>query len=78
MSIARFKVNGQFDRPITQEGTLEIDRKNGLISVRPKGRRRVYTLPLAVVAEYVCWKVIKAEVIEGRKEKALERQLKKM
>lgn len=78
MSIARFKTSGKFDKSCIQEGTVEIDRDKGLISVRPKGRRRTYTLPLSAVAELICWKVINAEVVETKREKAIERKLRRL
>lgn len=70
MSIARFKATGSFDQSYVQDGTIEIDRVAGLISVRPKGRRRTYTLPLSTVAEIICWKVIRAEMLEKKKNKS--------
>jgi hypothetical protein len=44
-------------------GTVTIDRKLGLLAVRPKGRRRTYELPLAFVAEMVVAKVVKQELM---------------
>lgn len=70
MSIARFKTIGQFDQSYMQHGTVEVDRDHNLISVRPKGRRRTYTLPLSAVAEIICWKVIRAELAEKKRQKA--------
>ena len=77
MAIARFKAIGQFDQSYIQKATIEIDRNANLISVRPKGRRRIYTLPLSAVAEIICWRVIKAELIEKKKEKALKKKMRK-
>lgn len=77
MSIARFKTIGQFDQSYVQAGTVEIDRNANLISVRPKGRRRTYTLPLSTVAEIICWRVIRAELLQKRREKTERKKLRK-
>ncbi len=77
MAIARFKTIGQFDQMYMQQGTVEIDRNANLISVRPKGRRRTYTLPLSSVAEIIVWKVIKAEMVQKKREKANKKKLRK-
>ena len=59
MRIARAKVEGSFDKAAGQQtATVEIDRDRGLFSVRPLRSRRVYTLPLATVAEIVCHRII--------------------
>lgn len=78
MSIARFKTIGLFDHSYVQQGTVEIDRNANIISVRPKGRRRTYTLPLSTVAEIIVWKVIKAELLQKKREKAKRRKKRKM
>lgn len=77
MAVARFKTLGQFDQSYIQAGTIEIDRSADLVSVRPKGRRRTYTLPLSTVAEIICWRVIKAELIEKKREKAKNKKKRK-
>lgn len=77
MSIARFKTIGQFDQSYIQSATIEIDRGANLISVRPKGRRRTYTLPLSTVAEIICWRVIRAELLEKKREKARNKKMRK-
>lgn len=77
MAIARFKTIGQFDQSYVQNGTVEIDRNANLISVRPKGRRRTYTLPLSAVAEIICWRVIRAELLEKKREKARNKKFGK-
>jgi hypothetical protein len=56
----RVKAVGRVDG--TPSATVTIDRKLGLIAVRPKGRRRTYELPLAFVAEMVVAKVVKQEL----------------
>jgi hypothetical protein len=43
-----------------------VDRDAGLVSVRPLRRRRVYTLPLAAVAQMVVRQIIAVEVRERR------------
>ena len=77
MAIARFKTTGQFDQSYIQAGTVEVDRDANLISVRPKGRRRTYTLPLSTVAEIICWRVIRAELLEKKREKAKNKKFRK-
>ena len=55
------RVVGRFDlasqRP--QVATVSIDRDASLFGVRPLRRRRVYLLPLALVAELVCERAMK-------------------
>lgn len=68
---ARFKVNERCDgapsctvlveTASTTYAVKELATR-ALISVRPKGRRRLYTLPLATVAEMIVAKVVKAEL----------------
>lgn len=77
MAIARFKTMGQFDQSYLQSATVEIDRAADLISVRPKGRRRTYTLPLSAVAEIICWRVIRAELIQKKREKTLAKKMRR-
>lgn len=47
------------------EATVTIHPVQGgfLFSVRPKGKRREYTLSLAQVAEIVAWRVAKIETL---------------
>ncbi len=55
MSKAAFKVRGKLDSAGGEkEGTLYIDRDSGAVTVRPKGSRTTYELPLSRVASYVC------------------------
>jgi len=77
MAIARFKTSGHLDASYTQDGTIEVDRTAGLISVRPKGRRRMYTLPLSTIAEIICYRVIRAELLEKKREKAKKKKFNK-
>lgn len=69
MKRARFGVIARLDRPRPQEGTVTVCRSTGLVSVRPKRRRREYTLPLSVVAEVIVSLVLKAELAERRRAK---------
>lgn len=62
MSKAKFKTYGRFDGANT--ATVTIDRNADLFSVRPLRRKREYTLPLAVIAEMVIWRIVKAEAAE--------------
>lgn len=64
---SRFRVTGTFDvAGGLQAATVEIDRDAETISVRPLRRRRVYCLPLASVATWICQSIIRAEVRERR------------
>lgn len=68
--LARFPITWNFDR--SYAATVLISRGAGTISVRPYKRRKVYTLPLAFVAELIAERVTKAEVaakIKTRKAK---------
>lgn len=58
--MTRVKIAGRIDG--AQGATLSIDKERALISVRPKGRHREYTLPLAYVAEIIIAKVVKQEL----------------
>jgi len=62
---ANFRVHGGFDGE--REATVTIDRKLGLFLVRPRRRRRVYSVPLSWLAAFVLEKVVKAEVAAKRK-----------
>jgi hypothetical protein len=54
-------VRGRFDGPDTT-ATITIDRGRQLFTVRPKHRRREYTLTLQTVCEMVAQKVLIAEL----------------
>ncbi len=54
------KVTGRIDG--TVGGTLTIHKERQLVSIRPKGRRREYELPLSFVAEIIVAKVVKQEL----------------
>lgn len=76
----RFPVYGRFDEASrTQQGTVVIEEAVSirgtefLFSVRPKRRRRMYTLPLDTVAQIVVHKIIKAELAEKRAAKRKRR-----
>lgn len=58
--MTRIKVTGRIDG--SQGATINIDKERGLISVRPKGRHREYSLPLAYVAEIIIARVVKQEL----------------
>lgn len=67
---ARIRVIGRFElASVPQDATVTIERGAGLFHVRPLRKRRVYTLPLATVAEIVVQRLIKAEVAEKRRSK---------
>jgi hypothetical protein len=65
--VARFKVTGKLDGAGgMRKGTVIIEREAGLMHVRPLRRRRVYTMPLWMVADYVCQRILIAEINERR------------
>jgi hypothetical protein len=64
---SRFPVVGRLDHATrVQSGTVIISRSSGIFSVRPYRRRRVYTLPLSIVAEIVCQRILRAELAERK------------
>lgn len=65
----RYPIVAVLDESRAQSGTVLIDRSAGLFSVRPLRRRRVYTLPLALVASIVVTRIVKAELAEARRAK---------
>lgn len=68
-SRAKFRVEGaSFDGE--RQATVQIDRGSLLFSVRPHRRRRDFVLPLSTVAEMVIWRVVKAEAVALRRQKA--------
>ena len=70
MKLAHVRVVGRFimaSRP--EVATVTIDRDNGLFSVRPLHKRRVFTLPLATVSEIVVQRILKVEAVEKRRSK---------
>ena len=75
MSIARFKCLGHFDRKT--EATILIDRAAGTFGVRPKGRRHIFALTLAKVAEMVVSRAAQGEAELLREERAKRRQGRK-
>lgn len=71
-----FRVHGTFDLAGgLQTATVEIDRASGVVSVRPLRRRRAYSLPLAVVAAWICQSTIRAELRERRQAKRARRRM---
>jgi hypothetical protein len=70
MSVARFSVTAQLDFGGGRHpGTVTIDRTSGDFSVRPRGRRRLYTMPLSVVATMVCEAIVRSELAEKQASK---------
>jgi hypothetical protein len=71
---ARFRIVGRLDHAArVQAGTVTISRTSGTFAVRPLRRRREYVLPLATVAEMVCQRLIRAELLERRAAKKRRR-----
>lgn len=55
MSTAKFRVRGQLDGAGgPKDGTVEINRETGVLTVRPLHSRTSYEVPLNDVATWVC------------------------
>ena len=62
MSTSRFEVTGALDSAGgVQDGTVLIDRDAKTFGVRVYKKRRIYTLPLSMVADMVVKSIILAE-----------------
>lgn len=59
----RYRIEGRLDG--AQGGTMLIDRERALVTVRPRGRRKTYTLPLLAVAEMILARVVRYDTIGG-------------
>ena len=71
MSLARFRVRGVLDGAGgARSGTVVIDRAAGLMHVRPLRSRRVYTMPLSMVADMICKRILMNEVHDKRAARA--------
>lgn len=57
--------------------TILIERKIGLIHVRPYRSWKLYTLPLRDVASMIVDRVVRAEVLEQRLERKRRREERK-
>ena len=71
MRRSRFKVFGQLDGAgAAKKGTVIIERAasagESLFHVRPYRRQRIYTMPLSMVADMVCKRILTNEVMEKR------------
>ena len=77
MSVATFKVD-RIHLDGATEATITIDREgHQLLEVRPKGRRRTYTMSLADVAELVAYRVAKNEVVQNGGRVAVARRARR-
>lgn len=75
MSLARFKVMGVLDGAGgARSGTVLIDRGANLLHVRPFRRKRLYTMPLGMVEDMVCRRILLNEAAERRAQKARRRR----
>ncbi len=74
---ARFRVT--FVRPLdgATEATVTIERSRGLMAIRLLRRRRSYEVPLAVVAEWIVWRLTKVEAAERARAKRAARAARK-
>ncbi len=62
MRPARARITGSVDG--CRGATITLERSQFLLVVRPLRRRRSYALPLARVAEWVVYTVVKAELAD--------------
>lgn len=77
--VSRFRVLGRLDMAGGAiPGTVEVDRDAGTMGVRPLRRRRVYSLPLSVVATMVCQAIVNAEARQKRAAKGKNRKRSKV
>lgn len=78
MRPAKARVIGSFDRAGMQAATVTMTRDGSpLFSVRPLRSRRTYELPLATVAAWCVQRIVKAELLKKKAEKAKARKLKR-
>lgn len=61
---SHFRTFAQTDGARVVPVTVTIDRRLGLVHVRPFRRRRTYTLPLSAVASLVVLRVVQSELRE--------------
>ena len=73
----RLRTEAKTDAARAGPVTVLIERRIGLVHVRPLRRRRLYTLPLAAVAEMIVARVTRAELLEKRLARALARRNRK-
>jgi len=72
--VSRFRIYARLEMASrATHGTVMIARKEDLFSVRPLRRRRIYSLPLSVVAQMVVRSIIATEVREKAKAKRAKR-----
>jgi hypothetical protein len=64
--VARFETFARTDGSRPERCTVTIDRNVDLLMVRPYRRRRVYAMPLSLVASIVAQRVLLAEAREKR------------
>ena len=68
---SRFKVFGRLDGAGgARAGTVLIERAAGLVHVRPHRRKRMYTMPLSMVADMICMRILMNESADRRAAKA--------
>jgi len=76
MTTARFPVYSRLDGAGgSQRGTVLIDRASGLVTVRPLRKKRTYTMPLAMVADLICARIITNELNEKKAAKKAAKKL---
>lgn len=72
---AHFRVVAKLDCSVATEGTVTVS--DGLFTVRPLRRKRVYCWPLEAVASLVVKRVVEAELKEKRAAKVAARKAKR-
>lgn len=58
-------VAAKLSRPVEQSGTLTINRNTGIVSIRPKGEHRTYSMAIDAAAEILCQRIIKRDTELG-------------
>jgi hypothetical protein len=77
VSTARFEVRGKLDGAgADKDGQVLIDRDTNSFIVRPHRSRTTYSLPLDVVATWVCQQTLAAQVREEKLARKAGREAK--
>lgn len=78
MRRSRFSVVGVLDGAGgARKGTVIIERASGIMYVRPYRKRRIYAMPLSMVADMVCRRIILNELHEKRAAKRARRRARR-
>lgn len=73
----RIPVSGKFDRSFPQSATATVDTKARLFTVRVYKKQKTYELPMDAVSQMVVERVVRFELKEKKRLKALEKKQKR-